>query len=637
MAAATVPVPTSAPPSAVSPPPSRTTPTSPPSAASPTATATPIATSVATPAAPSGLDFGDAPEAGDAGYSGRQVAASFPSSLGRDGARIRNPGPDTLGRDVSATADAIPGNADRSDDGVSGLILDLGAIPVQARVVTHVGITPNAPSGPRFLNVLIDLNADGSWERAASGDADEWVVQNHQVTVAPGASERIVLPAFTYGNTAALTSAAWMRVLLTRQVVAVPDWAGAGEFEFGEVEDYLVRFDPIPVPVIECPAQISLGGTFLRPVTCTLTNLGGAGDVDVSFTRMIDDRDDQRTLRLADVQSGEQRDVTLIALRRDPLTPWRYDAAPVVESIGSVENGVIVPLLVMGEGHLVPATEPASFADVLVDEAGDLFHGDPTLAPVRQDTTVDTAFWGVGRLVQTADNAVSVPGPDGGLFVCDGPPGRPGFMLICGSDAPDPGTHLAVWNCTVDPVPLTDPSTVRTYWVMFQDGSPDNDFKALPQFANDVLGDSDVQYWVEWNGAGWSLRRTAGPGLTPSPTAAWVVIADECVTVLIPESEIGLSDATAVGVSGYSGPLADPFGAQATSDRAPGAQQPLLLLADATQWTLPYAVLAQRDPPSRPATTVESDDGQARLTIPDGALPEVVAASDIQITRMGSG
>lgn len=248
-------------------------------AAKPTATAAAAPEVAATPTnppeeptghrEPSGLDFGDAPESGDVGYPGSEVTASFPSSFGNDGTRVRNPGADTLGPGVSDEADANPANTDGSDDGVSGLILDLSATPAQASVVTHVAIAADAPDGPRFLNVLIDLNADGTWERAASDDAGEWVVQNFELTVSPGSSERIVLPAFTYGDTATLIDAAWMRVLLSRRAIATPDWSGAGEFDFGEVEDYLVRLDSIPAPVIECPDQISVGGTFLRPVTCT--------------------------------------------------------------------------------------------------------------------------------------------------------------------------------------------------------------------------------------------------------------------------------------------------------------------------------------------------------------------------------
>ncbi len=608
----------------------------PTAAASPTAPAR-AAESTATPAitpapvAPTGLDFGDAPTAGDAGYPGLAVAAAFPSGLAADGARLGVNGQDSLGPGATTEADAIAANADESDDGISALILDLASAPAQASVVAHVTLAADAPAGPRFLNVLLDLNADGQWQ--GDGAPAEWVVRNHEVAASPGETQRVAMPPFTYGDESQIPTAAWMRVVMSRQAIDTSGWSGTGALGIGEVEDYLVRLDGTPAPVIQCPSNISLAGTFLRGTDCTLTNLAGTGAVAAEFARMIDGDDEVRSLA-AEVTPGEQLEFRLVALRREPLTAWRYSAAPVAESVGTVEDGVIVPLFASGDAHIFPADQLGEFDDVILDDAGDLFHGDPSIVPVRQDGTVDTLAWGAGLLVQDAGTATAVPGIEGGAFTCDEPSPGDDFLVLCGSNAPAPGTHVAVWNCLTAPVPLNDPSTVRTYWTMFQDGDPANDFKALPRFANDVLGDTDTQYWVEWRDAGWSLRRTSGPDLAESPTAAWAVISGECVTVMVPESELAGSDATSVGVAGYSGPVAAPFGAQATSDRAPGAQQPLLPLADATQWMLPYGVLVRTDAAPVGTSTVQSDDGAARLIVPDGALPDGVALADISVTRM---
>ena len=223
-------------------------------------------------------------------------------------------------------------------------------------------------------------------------------------------------------------------------------------------------------------------------------------------------------------------------------------------------------------------------AAALPDDGQDLFHGDPTITPVRQDATVDIASWGVGRLDLSGPLGGTVVGP-GGALACG--TAEAGLTVVCAGQEPVPDEYVVVFATYRDNVPTADALNVRTYWVMFEDGDPANDFKALPQFANDVLGDSDRQYWLNWDGQAWSLIVTTGPVLGDAPSGAFAVITGPTVAVLIPASEAPQGAGESVGVSAYSGPLVNPYGTSATSDRAPGAQEPLLALTDAIIWTLP--------------------------------------------------
>ncbi len=120
---------------------------------------------------------------------------------------------------------------------------------------------------------------------------------------------------------------------------------------------------------------------------------------------------------------------------------------------------------------------------------------------------------------------------------------------------------------------------------MFEDGDPASNFVALPQFANDVLGDSDVQYWLDLGpSVEPMLTRSQGPELVDTPTSAIARILDDTVVVFIPTHKIipmelgGIGalpivpspDQVFVGVSAFSGPAGNPYGPEATSDRVPG-------------------------------------------------------------------
>jgi len=204
-------------------------------------------------------DYGDAPDGSLAGYDEpfQSVIGKFPtlfmtsnSRLGRPGAHALRLGQEMLGLNVSQEADA----ADLDDhDGTSNLV-DQDRFDDSLRVATDpmdqdtprtinivVSVAATAPNVPRFVNVVIDLNHDGMWQKV--GDTDEWIVKNRLVTLAPGTSGVAAEIPFSLVEAASPT---WMRVALTRAPIpesdfaAVGGWDGSGQFEYGEIEDHFL-------------------------------------------------------------------------------------------------------------------------------------------------------------------------------------------------------------------------------------------------------------------------------------------------------------------------------------------------------------------------------------------------------------
>ncbi|MCY4112766.1 MAG: hypothetical protein OXG33_02345 [Chloroflexi bacterium] len=212
----------------------------------------------------------------------------------------------------------------------------------------------------------------------------------------------------------------------------------------------------------------------------------------------------------------------------------------------------------------------ASLYGEALDDRGDLFHGDPGISPVRFDPTVDIWNWGAGRIELAEATARELFGPDG-EFPC----GSLDPVVACGADGVAPGDYLLIWSEMLEPVPLDDAAFIRTFWALFQDGDPANDWEALPQFANDVLDGSDTHYWIAAIPGGWELRRTFGPQLQPMPTDGAAMILTNVVVFWVPVSELGDLDALSLGVASFSGPVEDPSGVDGTLDRSPEPQQPL--------------------------------------------------------------
>jgi len=215
----------------------------------------PISTIAST--APSG-DYGDAPDGQDAYYG---VSGRFPtlynttnSKFGRPGGHTLNTGEETLGLNVSDEIDAtdpndpdgVPNLVDSDSDERMYVILD-GSDTKLAFTVT---VSSGAPDVTRYANVLIDFDQSGNWSTGSYGV--EWVVVNLEVNVAPGSSETIITPAFSWGNQAVRPSPVWMRVLLSRAEVDetlfanVGGWDGSGRFQYGEIEDHFVFLMDMP-------------------------------------------------------------------------------------------------------------------------------------------------------------------------------------------------------------------------------------------------------------------------------------------------------------------------------------------------------------------------------------------------------
>ena len=188
---------------------------------------------------------------------------------------------------------------------------------------------------------------------------------------------------------------------------------------------------------------------------------------------------------------------------------------------------------------------------------------------MRYDPTIDIRSWGAGVVELAEATARGLFGPEG-AFPC----GAADPVMACGADGVSAGSYLLVWIALLEPVPLDDAGFVRSYWAVFEDGDPSNDWVALPQFPNDVLDGSDTHYRLETTPDGWDLARTFGPQLEPMRTTGAAMILEDIVVFLIPEQELpGLE--LSLGVASFSGPVSNPFGVGGALDRSPDVQQPL--------------------------------------------------------------
>lgn len=234
------------------------------------------------------------------------------------------------------------------------------------------------------------------------------------------------------------------------------------------------------------------------------------------------------------------------------------------------------------EGVTVPESEAfwrlfgASPYGEAIDEIGDQFRGNPDSSPARHDPKMDIWSWGVGRVELAQDTARALFGPDGAFPCGSFEPLDP--VVACGADGVSPGDYLVIWIEVLNTIVIFDPRYVRTFWALFQDGDPANDWEARPHFAGDVLDGSDSHYWIVKTPGGWELRRTFGPQLEPMPTDGAAMILANVVLLLVPVSELGDLDTLRLGVASFSGPITNPYGVNATLDRSPEPRQPLMPL-----------------------------------------------------------
>ncbi|MCK4368823.1 MAG: VWA domain-containing protein [Dehalococcoidales bacterium] len=183
----------------------------------------------------SGLEFGDAPD------------GTYPSLLASDGARHLPTQTECLGLAITEAPDwkdfepdANVPDLDLYDD---GLVTTTITTDNPAQTVTFQ-VTDLMVEGDLYVNILIDLNADGDWLDTV-GTQSEHVVVNQ---VLPAVQEQTVVsnPFSTVGATPGTT---WLRITLTRSPLSVAaPWdgtmAGYAEmtpFTYGETEDWEIE------------------------------------------------------------------------------------------------------------------------------------------------------------------------------------------------------------------------------------------------------------------------------------------------------------------------------------------------------------------------------------------------------------
>lgn len=233
-------------------------------------------------------DYGDAPDGTATGYPAAyaQVGA-FPTLFASNGARTRDTGHAVLGTSASMERDAddpsdpdgMPNLTNKdSDNGINDFFITLNAIPVTADLFVDVTTPQTAQGGAYYLNVLIDLDMDGTWGGTAAGNEPEWVIKNYAVTAVSGSTLTIHPPSFAYGNGMVLPDNTFMRIALTSEQVTGSDWDGSGEFKKGEIEDHIVSIPDMKILNVNC------GGPYTVPppppnmaIWCTVTNMGSLG------------------------------------------------------------------------------------------------------------------------------------------------------------------------------------------------------------------------------------------------------------------------------------------------------------------------------------------------------------------------
>lgn len=210
-------------------------------------------------------DFGDAPDNTLtpmlAGYDQpyETVLGQFPTLFATDNGSNNAPGNHHwnpyyigLGPDVSVEEDAWAPLADEDplpnidpfldianqDSICDGLLTDSMTVDSKERLKIIVKALAETEA---YLNVLCDWNHDGKWggaedKNGTQNGAREWAVQNQKLQLKP-VLNAIWSDEFPTGH---WTSPCWVRINLSLEKVNEADWDGSGEFEYGEVEDYLI-------------------------------------------------------------------------------------------------------------------------------------------------------------------------------------------------------------------------------------------------------------------------------------------------------------------------------------------------------------------------------------------------------------
>ena len=570
-------------------------------AAAPTPAATPDATAAPSPTAAPALaaDFGDAPDGAPAGYRGTRVIGRFPTRLDtrsspNPGAHMLAPGSDRLGDNVTTEAgaadpadpDGQPNliNGDGGDDGVLALTLELDQIPAQATLDVSVALTVATPPGPRYLNVLIDMNLDGRWS-VGEGETPEWAVRNLVVSLAPGTSRSVRTLPFAVGATSHLPDGAWMRVALTRERIVGDAWDGGGRWQAGEIEDYQLMLPrasggasetAAPLVATICPENVDVpAGTLMLRTGCRLVNLGGDGAAELRLVRaggdarLIPDRIDSLDLR-----AGVRQDVPLVLIRGEAESSWRYQTGE--RLAGQVTDGSVV--LGSRAVHRTLAIAPTDDRPLFhIDRTADYFS-------IHDLSPVDGfAFADIRRITSGTTDLTAA---DLDLL-------RSVWFTVEPVPASNPGgTYAAFLVDLADALPRADGDLGFQIALVLQatDTSSD-DWK--PQVGNfDLFQGTDTWFELIYRpGAAppWRLqKRTAiNPG-EAAPTGAVAFVDGARVILLVPALELQRGpDALRFRVTSFVHQRGDPLGIEGPSmaDAAPGLWQPLAAFG-----SLPVAV-----------------------------------------------
>ncbi len=493
-------------------------------------------------------DFGDAPDGLPAGYPNPRVVGRFPTRLRTDsapgpGAHVLNPSQDRLGDIATQEAaaedprdpDGQPNlvNTDEGDDGVQGLTLELDATPVQARMSVHVTIAPHAPPGPRFINVLIDIDRDGRWGGAAS-EAPEWAVVNWRVTLNPGTGVTLQSPAFQIVHQNQLPHGAWLRVLLTREPLGSAVWDGSGRWDHGEVEDYQLSVGtergesaPLSLVRIECPTSVPFERAFfVVEISCAASNLGADGTLEARIfrafgeTRLIPDRIEPRPLR-----AGMTSDLPFVIIRDEGPSRWRYGTQS-TNLTSSVADGVITIGTQRSDRRLeVPEVDAVErfFRDDEIDDHFSVITGERVEGFAFGD--IRRAALGRARLDTTGIDLL-----------------RRELVVIEPAQPPPPHEdYVAVLIQMADRLPIAQAALGFQLGVVFEStGDPGDDWRPLVR-GFDLFQGTDQWYELIYRPnlePAWRLQRrdAAEPNLA-APTDARAFLLDDKVLMLIPAGE----------------------------------------------------------------------------------------------------
>lgn len=556
---------------------------------------TPAATAAASPTAAPALaaDFGDAPDGAPAGYRGTRVIGRFPTRLDtrsspNPGAHILSPGPDRLGEAVTAESDADdladpdgePNliNADGGDDGVIAFTLSLDQVPAQATLEVSVALTATAPPGPRYLNVLIDMNLDGRWS-VGEDATPEWAVRNLVVSLIPGTSRSVRTLPFAVGDTSHLPDGAWMRVALTRERIVGDAWDGGGRWKAGEIEDYQLALprtggaseSAAPLIATICPSSVDVpSGTLMQRTGCRLVNLGGDGASELRLVRAAGDGGlvPDRIGRL-DLRAGTEQAIPLVIIRGQNEGRWRYQTGQALEP--QVADGSVV---------LGSAAVDRTLAIVPVDDLP-LFHIDRSadyfsihdLSPVNGFTFAD-----IRRIASGTTD----------LTVADLDLLRSVWFTVEPVPASNPGgTYAAFLIDLADPLPRADSNLGFQIALALQATDTISD-DWRPQVGNfDLFQNTDTWFEVIYRPDAipqWRLqKRTATEPGAAAPTGAAAFVYGSRVVLLIPALELERDlQSLRFRVTSFVHERGDPLGAQGPSmaDAAPGLGQSLAVFGN---------------------------------------------------------